>query len=180
MPVPTFVDLQGYPIGQEFLLKEVAVLRGGTILAHYVFSTPMPWSIVSRNDRRCIKWLVRNHHGLAWEDGDVPYCCARHLIIRALQNEEDCYDRAIVYVKGLEKRRWLLDILEDDDNIYEDDNHQFYIDNLVIKTMEEDFEDLASLNDLKNSNTFHCRRHRKNCAMQNVFKLYNWWRTQQN
>ncbi|XP_070521100.1 uncharacterized protein [Cardiocondyla obscurior] len=180
MSTPTFVDLQGYPIGRRFVVKEAAVLRGGAVLAHYVFTTPMSWGAVSRDDRRLVTWLVRNHHGIAWEDGDVLYSRAKRLIIRALQNEEDCYDHAIVYVKGLEKRDWLQDMLEEDYYGDDYDDIKFYTDNLIVRNIKEDFENIESLNDLDDSITFRCRRHCKNCAVQNVFKLYNWWRNHQN
>jgi len=175
MSVPTFVDLQGYPIGRNFFVKEVAVLRGGSVLAHYVFATPMPWGIVPQDDRRVVTWLMRNHHGISWEDGDVPYGRAKRLIIRALQNEEDCYEHATVYVKGLEKHQWLMDMLEDKD----DDGCSFYTDNLIVRNIEDDYDDVESFDEMDVSNTFRCRRHRKNCAIQNVFKLYNWWRAHQ-
>jgi len=37
-----------------------------------------------------------------------------------------------------------------------------------------DYEDIESLNNLDVINTMHCEKHVKNCALQNVFKIFNW------
>ncbi|XP_071570755.1 uncharacterized protein [Temnothorax nylanderi] len=73
MSAPTFVDLQGFVVGMKFVVKEAAVLRNGTVLAHYIFTCPMPWNLFTKSDKSCASWLIRNHHGLRWEDGNVPY-----------------------------------------------------------------------------------------------------------
>jgi len=68
-----------------------------------------------------------------------------------------------VYVKGLEKRKWLTDILDDAGNGY------------IIETLDADYEDIDALNKLDNANSMRCGKHVKNCALQNVFKIFNWW-----
>ncbi|XP_071640900.1 uncharacterized protein [Temnothorax longispinosus] len=75
MSVPTFVDLQGFLVGMKFVVKEVAVLRKGCVLTHHIFNYPMPWNLLTKSDKSCATWLIRNHHGLRWEDGNVPYRC---------------------------------------------------------------------------------------------------------
>jgi len=45
MIVPTFVDLQGFIVGSWYVLKEVAVLKMGSILSHYIFASPYPWNV---------------------------------------------------------------------------------------------------------------------------------------
>ncbi|KYQ51411.1 hypothetical protein ALC60_09490, partial [Trachymyrmex zeteki] len=131
--MPTFVDLQGFVVGKKFIVKEVAVLRRGAILTHYIFSCPMPWNFLTRSYKSCASRLTAYHHGLRWDDGIIPY-----------------EDEAFVYVKGLEKRRWLADILDSDDVIIIDD-----------------------------CNTIRCGRHANNCSLQNVFKIFNWWSRRQ-
>jgi len=37
-----------------------------------------------------------------------------------------------------------------------------------------DYEDINSLHNLDVTNTVRCEKHVKNCALQNVFKIYNW------
>jgi len=70
-------------------------------------------------------------------------------------------------VKGYEKRKWLREILGD------------AIDAPPITTMDADFEDIGRLETLSAVRMFRCARHRKNCAMENVLKLYNWWSKRQ-
>ncbi|KYN06407.1 hypothetical protein ALC62_02650 [Cyphomyrmex costatus] len=50
--MPTFVDLQGFVVNKRFVVKEVAVLKKGTILTHYIFLHPIPWRLLSKADRR--------------------------------------------------------------------------------------------------------------------------------
>ncbi|KYN15205.1 hypothetical protein ALC57_12580 [Trachymyrmex cornetzi] len=157
MVIPTFVDLQGFIVNKKFIVKEVAVLRGGTILTHYIFSHPMPWHFLTRFDKSCASWLSTYHHGLRWDDGMVPYSMVRRLITEAVLEE----DEAVVYVKGHEKRGWLADMLDTDD--------------IIVETLDAHYKDVESLRNLNDCNTIRCGKHAKNCALQNVFKIFNWW-----
>lgn len=169
MSIPTFVDLQGFFVGMKFVVKEVAVLRKGTVLAHYIFTYPLPWNLLTKSDKSCASWLIANHHGLRWEDGNVPYGMAKRLITSAvLGTEEDDETSTLVYVKGCQKREWLVDLLE---NLARE--------NLIIETLDADYEDIESLNNLDVTNTIRCGKHVKNCALQNVLKIFSWWSQRQ-
>lgn len=161
MIVPTFVDLQGFTVDKRFIVKEVAVLRKGAVLTHHIFKSPIPWNSLTKSDKSCASWLIAYHHGLRWDDGMIPYNMAKRLITMAVVDAEE----SIVYVKGLEKRQWLKDMLDND---------------AIVETMDADYEDLESLNNLDVFNTIRCAKHVKNCAIQNVFKLYNYWLQHQN
>ena len=78
-------------------------------------------------------------------------------------------DEVFVYVKGREKREWLTDILDDDVRNY-----------VNIETLDADYEDIAFLNKLDITNNIRCEKHLKNCALQNVFKIFNWWSNHHN
>jgi len=67
----------------------------------------------------------------------------------------------LVYIKGHEKRQWLADILGDDAR-----------NDVIVETLDADY--VASLNKLDVKNTLF-ENHVKNCALQNVFKIFNWW-----
>ncbi|EGI68552.1 hypothetical protein G5I_02785 [Acromyrmex echinatior] len=84
MLVPTFVDLQGFIVNKKFIVKEVAVLKQGIVLTHYIFTSSVPWKFLTRSDRSCASWLTAYHHGLRWEDGMVPYNETKHLITAAV------------------------------------------------------------------------------------------------
>ncbi|KAL6268281.1 hypothetical protein P5V15_001397 [Pogonomyrmex californicus] len=77
MSVPTFVDLQGFLVEGQFVVKEFAALKEWSVLSHYIFTSPIPW------------------HFLA--------------------NDDDDDDNAVIYVKGHEKRKWLRNLLLDDE-----------------------------------------------------------------
>ena len=47
-------------------------------------------------------------------------------------------------------------------------------DDLIIETLDADYEDIDSLNNLNVINTMRYIKHVKNCALQNVLKIYNW------
>ena len=167
MAVPTFVDLQGFLIGGNFIVKEVAVLRKGNVLSHYIFKSPVPWRMLTKSEKYQTSWVFQRHHGLRWDDGNVPYHMAKRLITSAVRNETEEEDASFrVYVKGLEKRQWLADLIDDDARC-----------GLAIETLDLDYEDVASLTKLDVANTIRCNNHIKHCALQNVFKLYNWWST---
>ncbi|KYN10283.1 hypothetical protein ALC57_17580, partial [Trachymyrmex cornetzi] len=159
--VPTFVDLQGFIVEKKFIVKEVAVLRKGAILSHYIFTCPMSWSFLIKSEKYCVSGLSAYHHGLQWEDGTIPYSMVKRLITMAVIGVEECDDnKALVYVKGREKREWLVDILDSD--------------NLIIETLDADYKDIDSLHNLDITNTMRCGKHIKNCTLQNVFKIHNW------
>jgi hypothetical protein len=164
MPVPTFVDLQGFPLAQaDFVVKEFAALRKGSVLSHYIFESPKPWKFLMKFEMSCASWLTSYHHGLRWEDGIVPFCRAKQLITTAVLGTENG-DEDIIYVKGHEKREWLRDMIQYDRR-----------DRAYIETLDTDYEDVDSLDNL--DATLQCGKHRtdKHCALQNVFKLFNWW-----
>jgi len=109
-------------------------------------------------------WLTENRHGIQWDDGMVPYWMAESLITKAVMGTTATDDDIVVYVKGHEKREWLRDLLLDEAR------RAVYVENI-----EAHYEDIESLNKLDVIHTLHCQKHVKNCALQNVFKIYNWW-----
>ena len=51
----------------------------------------------------------------------------------------------------------------------------FGSDDSTIKTLDADQEDIDSLHNLDVINTIRYGKHVKNCALQYVFRIYNWW-----
>lgn len=158
--VPVFVDLQGFVVGERFIVKEVAVRRGGRVLTHCVFTAPMGWDLMTRAEKSRACWLVANHHGLEWEDGDVEYARARETIRRVVL-DGGMELSPLIYVKGAEKKRWLKRIVGDVD--------------ASIATIDADYEDIDRLQALTAARPFRCGRHTRNCTMENVCKLHVWW-----
>lgn len=96
--------------------------------------------------------MTANHHQLQWNDGKVEYSRARNLIQEAIYGETRCEASPTVYVKGLEKRTWLREILENID--------------VSIRTIDADFEDIDRLENLTATRAFRCGHHVKNCVME--------------
>ncbi|KYM99394.1 hypothetical protein ALC62_09897 [Cyphomyrmex costatus] len=119
--------------------KQVAVLKKGTILTHYIFLHPIPWRLLSKADQTHASWLMTYHHGLQWNDGMVPYKMATCLISEAVVGESES---VIVYVKGFEKREWLVDILNNDEIIV------------------EAIDGIEPLDNLDESGTMRCGKHK--------------------
>lgn len=169
--VPVFVDLQGFVVREKFVIKEIAVLRDGDVLTHRVFSEPMTWDLLTKSEKSKACWLTANHHGLQWKDGDVEYALAKGIVRRAVCDGWNIDETTpLIYVKGLEKRRWLEEILGDAAHDVR----------ASIKTIDADYEDIGRLEDMTAVRSFRCERHVKNCAMANVCKLRDWWMERNN
>ena len=154
MSVPTFVDLQGFIVGGEFIVKEFASLKDGFELTHYMFTPTYPWEYLTKAERRQVAWLKVNHHGISWEDGLIPHSMARDLITKAVMGTTATNDEIVVYVKGCEKREWLQDLLLDEAK--EEAN---------VENIEVHYEDIKPLNKLDITYTLRCRNHVNNCAL---------------
>ena len=48
-------------------------------------------------------------------------------------------------------------------------------DNVIVETLGAYYKDIESLRNLDDCNTIRCRRHAKYCALQNIFRIFNWW-----
>ncbi|KAL6262049.1 hypothetical protein P5V15_007142 [Pogonomyrmex californicus] len=161
--VPIFVDLQGFTVREKFMVKEVAILKNGKELTHRIFREAIPWNLLTKTEKSKACWITSNHHGLQWSD--VAYRLSKHVIRNGVCDQSrDAPKR--VYVKGLEKKKWLEEILGCD----------FIADHdVIVETIDADFEDIGRLSTLDDVRAFHCERHAKHCAMENVCKLYDWW-----
>jgi len=91
----------------------------------------------------------------------VSYCMTESLITKAVMGITATDDDIVVYVKGYKKRKWLRDLL------LNEARRAVYVENI-----EAHYEDIESLNKLDVTHTFRCQKHVKNCALQNVFKIY--------
>ena len=154
-------DLQGFyfpsPDGPRFIVKELAI---GALdkpeVETTIFKTPCPWQELPPKIRTTNNWLIRHHHGIPWEAGDVAYSEVKNVLMEKLESVE------VIYVKGLQKKEWLRDILRSD--------------SLAIIDMED--MSCPSLKDLHVSvcryYTYHRFIRNHNCASENVRRLKVW------
>ncbi|KAJ8666209.1 hypothetical protein QAD02_007871 [Eretmocerus hayati] len=134
------VDVQGFRTAlNEFTFKEVAVTRIGqdAIPSVYIFKPPYNWDELLPKNQSENRWLEYNYH-------DIPCRLA---------------DARRIYVKGLEKKRWL----------------ETYIDNVI---NIEDFN-CPAFKDLRlGTVVIFCTHHylcaTPICAAMNVSLLKDW------
>lgn len=102
------VDLQGFKTADnEFVFKEVAVvaLQEDSVPSVFLFKPPHPWEQLPYRNKCENRWLERNYHGLEWDSGRIPYENVAETLRGALK------DAGAVFVKGLEKAKWLRKFL---------------------------------------------------------------------
>ncbi|EGI67571.1 hypothetical protein G5I_03830 [Acromyrmex echinatior] len=89
------------------------------------------------------------------EDGMVPYNEAKRLITMAVFEDDAVVSRDARNERGCETCFWMMS-----------EN--------VCTSLDAVYEDMESLSNLDVTNIIRCGQHVKNCALQNVLKIYNW------
>lgn len=102
------VDVQGFKTSwNEFIVKELAIVPLGEDVQPvvYLFKPPHDWNFLGARYKCENNWLYRNYHGLDWKDGEIPYDELNNVLKSAVRGAKK------IYVKGLEKVRWLENII---------------------------------------------------------------------
>ena len=152
------VDMQGFQnCDGSFLVKEIAILCIKDM--HYVthiFNAPFPWNNLDVKFKAINSWLIRNFHGIKWEDGHLPHQVAKCVISDALR------EATIIFVKGKEKKNFLEQCL---------DTSKFIVD--LSCTECPSLKKLSTKPTIKCN--FHNSKHDKmNCSLTNVQLLKVW------
>ena len=74
--------------------------RGGSYTIGFLFKPPYAWDKLLEKNKSENRWLEQNFHGLMWRAGSIPYDELSNTLRGVL-------DGAEIYVKGLEKSKWL-------------------------------------------------------------------------
>lgn len=150
------IDVQGFKgENNEFIPKEIAFLNSKNMWKVFILKPPYAFKKLSPKYQQQAIWLYNNHHGLSWNSGnDTPNNVAQYIINNNLLTQK-------IYVKGLEKKNWLLKVFQ-------------FIDISLINNLE-DF-DCPNLQQLRTNNTTmdSCNNHKGFCALQNCFLLNHW------
>lgn len=157
------VDIQGFkqPI-DEFVLKEIAIMALKSDKAAepttFLFAPPCAWTELPVKYRVMNSWLVRNFHGISWDSGDLPYRNAKKIIAAILNPART------VYVKGLEKKRWLTSFMDES-------SASSIVD---LETLEcPSLRKLPTILPVSGC-PHHSNISKFNCATENVKSLKNW------
>lgn len=93
-----FVDNEGKSIIKELTVMDVARFAS----RHWILKPPVQ-AVTNDKYVKTNKWLTTNYHGLHWDEGEVPY---EELF--PLLTKHTCIYK-YVFVKGLQKKRFLTD-----------------------------------------------------------------------
>lgn len=155
------VDVQGFKSsGNRFVFKEIAVLyiTDGSVTS-FLVQPPFPWTHLPARCKSENSWLTRNLHGLSWDSGTIRYSDF-HPVLRSILTTA-----VRIYVKGLEKMRWLQEEYPDLSFVNFED---LECPNLLnLKTLSE-VPTCCDHSYISNLTT-------PNCAIQNVRLLYSWY-----
>lgn len=112
------VDLQGFKQSLNgFTFKEVAILplqEKDAVPIVFLFKPPFTWNNLQYKYQNENKWLIYNYHGIPWDSGKIPYDDVKETLQNQLHNARN------IYVKGVEKKRWLKNILGNRIHNFED------------------------------------------------------------
>ena len=69
------VDFQGFQrIPNQFIFKELAIMAlEESVPQVFTFKPPISWYILNDEEKCTARWLIKNHHGIPWGYGIVPY-----------------------------------------------------------------------------------------------------------
>ena len=98
------VDVQGFKKSiNQFVFKELAIvpLQEDVQPTVYLFEPSNHWNSLTAKYKSENAWLTRHYHGLEWFSGDIPYDELRLIIRDTLRSA------SALYVKGLEKKKWV-------------------------------------------------------------------------
>lgn len=152
-----FADVQGFKSSKDrFVIKEICILNEDFRI-HEIIRRPYPLNHLSFNYKKQVKWLVNNHHGINWNEGNTSMSKLKKEV-KSATNDVD-----IVLVKGSEKIQWIEDIFPEEVVVRNIENYQ----------NTSDF--YASAHLFK-----RCRNHKINnssnhCALQNALLLRKWF-----
>lgn len=162
-----FVDLQGFTVNKQFVLKEISFsiapfsVRSTTTRTtkfHYIYKPPFDWKFIGESCKRSIIWITVFFLGLYWNTGCVPYSKIDETIdlLRS--------PNLVIYVKGTQKKQWLEGLLKKE--------------KLVCHNIEDIGFDSRLCYSSASFERFNCAQHKhklRNCALYNVSLLESWY-----
>lgn len=168
------VDLQGFMVGKDFILKELyfsifnfndscSDIEKVEINRHYIFKPPFSYSELDKKDKENALCSLAFNHGIYWNSGHINYSEIEKCI-QPLQT-----NNLVLFVEGLGKVQCLRKVC----------NNSTLLDIRNIR----DYGCIISLRlmSMNLSHSLHCCKHHKvlDCARQNVEIIKNWFRHHQ-
>lgn len=146
------LDFQGFKDNNnQFVIKELALVSmDGRCMQHWLVRSPFQFNNLDPKYKRQSNWNTANYHGISWDHGDITIQdLHRHLA--------PMLDGSVVYVKGLEKCKYI---------------QEFFGSCYVF-----DLEDYPSLRKLEDAGIY-CFYHKNAnfcCSLNNVLRLFKYY-----
>ncbi|EFA13594.1 hypothetical protein TcasGA2_TC001481 [Tribolium castaneum] len=154
-------DLMDEPIdginpGEHLIIKELVVLNTDKpSLKFFLFKPPEDLSTLPHRYQRQADWLTYNFHGLCWSSGISEYEKLNEIL------HESTKDSKCIYVKGLEKKRFISNRLPDIEVVNIED-----LECPSLRYLREHFDTRCCDNHIIKNAV---------CALENVQNLATWY-----
>lgn len=164
-----FIDIQGFQFkGGKFVCKEIAIYDDAKqILEHRLVTLPICYEHLADEFKWQILWLTLNYHGLEWNTIDEYKSLSYEQLSTFVSNHIDVND--VIFVKGLEKKKWLEELLVD------------RCDFEIVDLFKEKCPNLKELKCKFGDNYKCCNKHlgksKIQCAAQNVLMCNAWFKS---
>lgn len=144
----------------EFIIKEVSIIdtTSGCLLIHNIARPPFSIRTLKQEKIREVNWLVINHHGIEWCDGNIDYdvllCIIKSILATA----------STILVKGCEKTKFIQTLVPGCCSV------------LDLETLG--CGSLKFLNDLYFNDALRCKHHKcitHVCSLTNTINMRRWY-----
>ena len=118
----------------KYIVKELVILDLQTYVIYtFLFKPPFSFNKLNSKSKRTNKWLTRNFHHIAWDDGYTSFKGLENIMYHY------CSKFTKLYTRGLEKRNWIqLYTAKDVIDVKIDKLFDFEVDNVCILTKNDE------------------------------------------
>uniref|UniRef100_A0A1B0C766 Uncharacterized protein n=1 Tax=Glossina palpalis gambiensis TaxID=67801 RepID=A0A1B0C766_9MUSC len=104
------IDAQGFYSANKFIPKEVCISASDdSQIKNSIIQPPFKYSKLMTKDTITNNWLCKHFHGLRWDDGNSTLTDVKKYLKSSI--EKLTQNPTTVYVKGLEKLKWVKTLI---------------------------------------------------------------------
>lgn len=101
------IDIQGFQVEEEFLVKEMTIKTDLKIVGHFFFKPKVEFTHLKQKDQRAVRYLENKHHGLRYCQGYIDYSHINEILRKYLRGVDK------IFVKGHQKYNFLKRKIEE-------------------------------------------------------------------
>uniref|UniRef100_A0A1B0B254 Uncharacterized protein n=1 Tax=Glossina palpalis gambiensis TaxID=67801 RepID=A0A1B0B254_9MUSC len=102
------INAHGFYSANKFILKEVCISDFDSQIKNFIIQPPFKYSKLMTKDRITNNWLYKHFHGLQWDDGNSTLTDVKEYLKSSIEKHTQ---NPTVYVKGLEKLKWVKTLI---------------------------------------------------------------------